>query len=357
MPEQPAAEKTEQPTPRKLKKAREKGQLPRSEELPSAGCIVALLLGLVLTGPGILLWMTQQMRHAMTVDNSVFTDSGHFMEFIGSRILQMIGAVGPLFLILSVVSILACVIITGFNYSTQALSPKWEALNPVEGAKKLVDLKSLVRLAISVAKLLVISVIVYFFVRDKMEEMSALRWAGSVESLVESIAQLSMGIMIRICVALVPIAAVDAIYQRYKYMQDLKMTKQEVREEHRDTDGSPEVRSRIRRLQMEMASKRMLQEVPKADVVLTNPTHVAVALKYAPGQMSSPVVVAKGADLMAARVREIAKNHDVPIIRRPELARTLYATVEPGQPIPQNLFVAVAEVLALIYKMRGKNRR
>lgn len=162
--------------------------------------------------------------------------------------------------------------------------------------------------------------------------------------------------MIRICIALLVIGIADTIYQKWKYIDGLKMTRQEIKQEHKDMDGSPEVKSRIRRIQIQMAMKRMLQDVPKASVVLVNPTHVAVALRYETKTMESPVVVAKGADHLAEKIREIARAYGVPIIRRPELARALYSTVEPGNPIPENLYVAVAQVLALIYRLRHKKQ-
>jgi flagellar biosynthetic protein FlhB len=155
-------------------------------------------------------------------------------------------------------------------------------------------------------------------------------------------------------VALLVIAAIDVFFQKWKYTQDLKMTKQEVKQERKDTDGSPEVKSRIRRIQIEMARQRMLQEVPKASVVLVNPTHVAVALRYDSKTMDAPIMVAKGADHLAEKIREIARAYGVPIVRKPELARTIYSTVKPGDVIPQTLYAAVAEVLARIYRLRHR---
>ena len=163
-----------------------------------------------------------------------------------------------------------------------------------------------------------------------------------------------LGLMIRVCLALLVIGIGDVLFQKWKYTKDLKMTKQEVKEERKQTEGAPEVKSRIRRIQIEMAMKRMLQEVPKANVVLVNPTHVAVALRYEAKTMEAPVLVAKGADHLSEKIREIARAYGVPILRRPELARTIYATVEPGSTIPETLYVAVAEVLAMIYRLRQK---
>jgi flagellar biosynthetic protein FlhB len=163
-----------------------------------------------------------------------------------------------------------------------------------------------------------------------------------------------MGLMIRIGIALLVIGIADAFYQKWKYIEELKMTRQEVRQERRDEEGAPEVRTRIRRIQFEMARKRMLQEVPKASVVLVNPTHIAVALRYEARTTESPILVAKGAGHLAEKIREIARAYGVPIVRRPELARTIYSTVETGNPIPEALYVAVAGILAMIYRLRHR---
>jgi flagellar biosynthetic protein FlhB len=167
-------------------------------------------------------------------------------------------------------------------------------------------------------------------------------------------ARLILGVLIRVGILLLVIAIGDAFYQKWKYIHDLKMTRQEAKQDRKDAEGSPEVKGRIRRIQIEVASRRMLKEVPKASVVLVNPTHVAVALRYEAKEMDAPVMVAKGADLMAEKIREIARAYGVPIIRRPELARTIYSTVEPGKPIPEALYVAVAEVLGMIYRLRRR---
>jgi flagellar biosynthetic protein FlhB len=273
------------------------------------------------------------------------------MGFAGAKIGGMIGVIFPVFLALFAGSVLSCVVVTGLNFSSQSVKLKWESLNPVKGFTNLINARSFVKLLISIAKITVVSLIVWFYINGRSEQLASLRWNYSGE-LLPAIAALVLGMMVRISVALLIIAAIDAIYQRYKYIQDLKMTKQEVKEENRDTEGSPELKARIRQIQSEMAKKRMLQEVPKADVVLTNPTHYAVALKYDAKEMDCPVVVAKGADNLAQKIRETASSAGVPVIRRPQLTRTLYSAVECGDPVPQTLFVAVAEVLAMIYRRK-----
>ncbi|MGD8787737.1 MAG: EscU/YscU/HrcU family type III secretion system export apparatus switch protein, partial [Phycisphaerales bacterium] len=250
-------------------------------------------------------------------------------------------------------SVIASIAVSGWNYSPGALKLRFDQLNPMAGLSKLFNARALVKLLLSILKLLVISLIAWFYLRDRLDTLAGLRWAWSAQILVIT-AKIIFGLIIRIGIALLVMCIADAIYQKWKYINDLKMTKQEVKEELKDTIGSPEVKKRIRTIQFQAALKRILQEVPKASVVLVNPTHVAVALRYEAKTMEAPVMVAKGADHLAEKIREIARAYGVPIIRRPELARTIYSTVEPGNPIPDALFVAVAEVLAMIYRLRRK---
>ncbi|MHC4464811.1 MAG: EscU/YscU/HrcU family type III secretion system export apparatus switch protein, partial [Planctomycetota bacterium] len=211
----------------------------------------------------------------------------------------------------------------------------------------------MVHLCASILKLFFVSVIVWLYLRSKLDVLATLRWAWSAQ-IMAIITKIILGLMLRICAGLLVIGIADTLYQKWKYLQELKMSRQEVKEERKQTEGSPEVRSRIRRIQYSMALKRMMQEVPKANVVLVNPTHVAVALRYEAEAMEAPVVVAKGAEHLSEKIREIARAYGVPIIRRPELARTIYSTVDIGNPIPQALYVAVAEVLAMIYRLRHR---
>ena len=353
MAEQSAAERTEQPTPRRLSKAREKGQVPHSQELDSVATLIVFVAALLIFAPSLMRWFTIQMGQGMNCQTAVFADGQAFMNFFNSKIIDMIVVTCPILAILMAGGILANIAVSGLNYTPGALAFKWNAINPASGIQNLVSAKSFVHLFISIIKLLFVGVIVWAYLQDKLEVFATLRWAWTAE-IVGAIAKIIMGLMIRICIALLVIGIADAIYQKWKYIKDLKMTRQEVKHEHKDMEGSPEVKTRIRRIQIQMAMKRMLQDVPKASVVLVNPTHVAVALRYETKTMESPVVVAKGADHLAEKIREIARAYGVPIIRRPELARALYSTVEPGNPIPENLYVAVAQVLALIYRLRHK---
>ncbi|MHC4076786.1 MAG: flagellar biosynthesis protein FlhB [Planctomycetota bacterium] len=348
-----AAEKTEQPTPKRLRKAREKGQVAQSQELPAAVSIVVLVMVLVLSAPALLQWFIIQMRQGMSGQIGVFADSRAFINFFNTKIISSTVAMWPILAALFVGSIIACVAVGGLNFAPQALNLKFDAINPIKGFGRLFNVKSAVKLGVSIAKLIFVSIIVCLYLHKRIDTLAAIRWAWSVQIMV-AIAKIILGMMIRICVALLIIAVIDVFFQKWKYTQDLKMTKQEVKQERKDIDGSPEVKSRVRRIQIEMARQRMLQEVPKASVVLVNPTHVAVALRYEAKTMEAPVMVAKGADHLAEKIREIARAYGVPIVRRPELARTIYSTVKPGDAIPQTLYAAVAEVLAMIYRLRHR---
>ena len=253
-------------------------------------------------------------------------------------------------------SVLTGAAVSGLNFAPEAINFKWSMINPVSGLQKLFNARSLVRLITSIAKLLFVSIVVWFYLQSKLDAFVTLRWAATMQ-MVTAIAKIIFGLCVRISIALLVIAIADVFYQKYKYIKDLKMTRQEVKQERKDTEGSPEVKTRIRKIQLEASLKRLLQEVPKANVILVNPTHVAVALLYDAKTMEAPVVVAKGADYLAEKINAIARAYGIPIVRRPQLARTIYSTVETGRAIPETLYVAVAEVLALIYRLRQKRRR
>ena len=355
MPEKPAAERTEQPTPKKLEKARKKGQVPHSQELTSIVTLLALIMVVALMAPSLLKWSIIQVRHGMSGEIAVFADSISFWNFTKAKIVDSILILCPILAALFAGSILACVAISGLNFAPEAITLKFSQLNPVTGFAKLVNARSIVKLLTSIFKLLFVSLIVWFYLQSRLDMLANLRWAWSGQMLAV-IARIILGLLIRVGIALLVIGIADALYQKWKYIQELKMTRQEVKRERKDIDGSPEVKSRIRRLQIEMSKKRMLQEIPTASVVLVNPTHVAVALRYDADTMEAPVLVAKGADQIAEKIREVARAYGVPIIRKPELARTIYSTVKLGGLIPHTLYLAVAEVLAMIYRLRHKKK-
>ncbi len=357
MAEKPTAEKTEQPTPRRLKKAQEGGQLPQSQELGTAFTLLSLLAAMVLMGPNLLQWCKVKLEAGLapTGSSAALSDAQAILHLARANITDFLTVLLPILGILSVGGVLASVVVGGVNFSPGAIRFRWDAVNPVNALGKLLNKRSLVNLLLSVAKLAFVSLIVWVYLKDQLETVAGLRWAWSMQ-IMASLGHILLGLFIRVGIAVLIIGLVDATYQKWSYMQDLKMTREEVRQEHKDTDGAPEVKARIRRIQIQMSMKRLRQDVPKANVILVTPTHVAVALRYDAKTMEAPILLAKGADHMAQRIIEIGRSYGIPIVQRPPLARAIFAAVKPGQPIPEGLYMAVAEVLAMIYRLRQRKR-
>jgi len=355
MPEESAADKTEQPTPERLQRARSQGQIPTSAEVTSALLVLVLLVALAISAPSLRRWFILQVQQGLSFQTTGAMDRSAIGSMVYARATESLRLITPIMLAGACISVLSSLLVGGWVVTSQPLKLNLSAISPIRGLKGLFSLQSLVHLLISLVKLTVILALVCDFLRDKLGACLQLRWSTPEQTL-SATAHLVFGVSLRIVVALMAIALLDFVYQRWQYKRNLRMSRQEVKEERRQHEASPEVRGRIRAVHIEMARRRMLQEVPQADVVVTNPTHVAVALKYDAPSMQAPEVVAKGADLLAEKIKEIARTHGVPILHKPPLARTLYATVEVGQPIPETLFVAVAEVLAMIYRLYRRRR-
>jgi len=355
MADKPAAEKTEQPTPRRLNKAREEGQVPQSQEMGSAVTLVVLLVTVALLGPHLFQWFQSQVESGLAAQTDVFVDPQAFKTYFNTNIIDAIIVMLPILAAISLAGILTSLAIGGASFSPDAIQFKWDAINPATVLQKALNPRSAVRLLTSVAKLFLVSIIVWFYLRDQVDTLATLRWAWST-AIIATIAKISFGLGIRVGIAMIILGLADTLYQKWQFLQDMKMTRQEVKLERRSSDGSPEVKSKIRRLQVEMSMKRLAQEVPKANIILVNPTHVAVALRYDAKTMEAPVLLAKGADHMAQKIIKIGRSYGIPIVRRPEVARAIYASVKPGQSIPESLYMAVAEVLAMLYRLRQKKR-
>jgi flagellar biosynthesis protein FlhB len=356
MADKPAAERSEQPTAKKLYKARMDGQVPTSVELISALVLGAMLLTLYLTGTQLIQWFTGQIREGMACDRSMFMDPGAFAGFARDKVVAIVWVLAPSFIAITVASVAGSLMVSGFNISSKmAMKFNLDALNPINGFQQFFSSRSLINLLLSIAKLIFIGIIVYAYLKDRLDDLAALRWVWSREFL-SIMGGMIFGVVARILMAVGILAVFDVAYQKWKYIHDLKMTKQEVTQERKQEEGSPEVKRKLRLVQFEMVRKRMMQQVPKANVVLVNPTHVAVAIQYNSKEMNAPVVVAKGGDLMAEKIKEIARAHGIPIIRRKELARTIFETVEVNEPISEGLYVAVAEILAMIHRLRKRRQ-
>lgn len=353
MAENQAGDKTEDATPERLRKSREEGRLPQSKEVPSALMIAMLLIVLGASAMPMYSWMVTQAENGLAFEYPGTMNHDSMQGFLLEKGQSVLLALAPFFVAGVAVSVGASLLVGGWAFSPKAVGIKFERIDPVKGTKNLISARSFVELLVSIVKMVIVGWISWRFLSDKLEVLLTLRW-DSPAGVVAATAKLVFGLLIRLTIAMVIVAGVDLLWQRWKYKRELRMTRKEVKDERKQYEASPEVRSRIRSIQMEMTKKRMMNDVPQADVIVTNPTHVAVALRYDPTTMAAPMVLAKGPDLLAQKIKEIAREHNIPIVHRPELARTLFGAVEPGRAIPEELFVAVAEILAMVYRMRSR---
>ncbi|NLH43232.1 MAG: EscU/YscU/HrcU family type III secretion system export apparatus switch protein, partial [Planctomycetes bacterium] len=328
MADKPASEKTEQPTARRLSKVREEGQVPQSQELAAAATLLALLVALVTLGPDLLEWSKQEIQEGLSAADAsgTFTDSQAFLNLMRTDTIDVLLVLLPFLAILAVAGVIASAAVGGLTFTPSAIQMRWNAINPAHALGSLINKRSVVHLLTSILKLAFVSLIAWIYLRDKLEDFAALRWAWSTQ-LMTATAGIIFGLFVRIAIAILVIGLADAYYQKWNYIQELKMTRDEVRMERKDTEGSPEVKARIRRLQIEISMRRLRQDVPKANVILVNPTHVAVALRYDPKTMEAPILLAKGADHMAQKIIQIGRSYGIPIVQRPEIARAIYASV------------------------------
>ena len=345
-----AQERTEQPTPKRLREAREKGQVPRSRELNSMALLMAAAGGLLLMGESMLAALQELLASGLAIEHARTIGKSSVMEMFGNTLMQSLLIVAPLFLLLTVVVALTPLGLGGWSFSTKAVSFKWEKLDPVKGLGRIFALRGLMELLKVLAKFVLVAAISTLIIWSLIEEILGLG-AESLRTALAHVASLCGWSFLASSSVLIIIAAIDVPFQLWQHTRQLKMTKQEVKDESKETDGRPEVKARIRALQQELSQRRMMEAVPLADVVITNPTHYAVALRYDQLNMQAPVVVAKGADLVAARIREVADEHNVAIVSAPPLARALYASTALSQEIPAGLYVAVANVLSYVYQL------
>jgi flagellar biosynthesis protein FlhB len=356
MPDQSAQDKSEQPTAERLRKARQEGQVPQSQEVGSALVLGMATMALILMGPGLLDWFRELVADGIRAGAGVTTGGAGFGEFLRAKSISAVKQIAPLVIGCVIVGCFSNIVVSGLTFSPKALKWDLSRVDPVKGFKNLVSVQSLAKLLMSMLKLVVIGVVCWLYFDHRLESIVQIRWMSPGETAVQ-IGSLIMGLLLRVCVVLLVIAGLDFAFQKWNYIRKMKMTKQEVKEERKQHEASPEVRGKMKQMQSELARRRMLADVPEADVVVTNPTHVAVALKYDQEAMDAPTVVAKGQDHLAQTIKDIARKHHVPIMERPVLARGLYKTCEIGKPIPSQLFVAVAELLAMVYKLRRKRKR
>ncbi len=351
MSEESDLEKTEPASPRKLEKSREEGQVPRSPELSTFAVLITAGCGLWLMGGHLTSQLFTLMRDGMKVPRDVGFDSSLLLDRLFDQSFGALFAFSPFLILMFLVAVTAPMLISGWLFSWKSLEPKFNRLNPVSGVGRMFSLNSLIELAKALLKAALIGGAgVWTIWHHKEATLSLIAAPLAVGA--GHMGNLIVMSFLAIAGTMVLIAAVDVPFKLWDHYRQLKMTKEEVRQENKETEGDPHMKARIRAQQREMARKRMMAEVPKADVIVTNPTHYSVALKYEDGKMRAPRVVAKGSHLLALKIREIGQQHHVPLLEAPPLARALYHHAELGDEIPQTLYNAVAEVLAYVYQLR-----
>jgi flagellar biosynthetic protein FlhB len=347
----PAQERTESATPRRREEVRRRGQTARSAEVGSVAALLAGFLFLRYWGANVVTSLIDVMRGGFQNLSQPELTVGQVAAATQSFTLLLVMMVGPIFLLMMCIGVAANLLQVGFLLTLRPLQPDFSRLDPLEGCKRLLSRRSLVELGKAIAKLAIVGLVVYFVFKGRIESVLALplaSWPGAVLLVVP----LAFDAAIWSAVVLLVLAAVDYGYQRFAFEQQIKMSREEVKEELKQTEGNPVIRQRVRQLQRAVAQRRMMQAVPKADVVITNPTHYAVALQYDAKSMRAPRVVAKGQDLVAQQIKRIAQEHGVPMMENKPLAQALYKLCEIGQEIPAEMYSAVAELLAFVYRLR-----
>ena len=352
-----SSDKTEAPTSKRREEARENGQIAQSKDLTASMLLVGVTILLGATGGQVV--EALRLLLTITLDGSlaIHADRDIVPTFTLAGVI-VAGAIWPLLLGTVIIAIVANLIQVGFHPSTKRITPKFE-FNPMKGLSKLTGgggMRGPVSFAMNLAKLTVVTFLAYTALHGKMDAIVGIAQLEPLQTF-SLCAGIVYDITLRIGVVLLILAILDFGYQKFQIEKDLRMTKQEVKDEMKNAEGDPKMKARRRQIAMQLAMKRMASEVPKADVIVTNPTHYAIALKYDEAKGGAPKVVAKGTDLVALRIREIAAEHGIPIIERPPLARALYRLCEVGQEIPEQFYSGVAEILAYVYELTGRNKR
>ncbi|MBP2001103.1 flagellar biosynthetic protein FlhB [Paenibacillus shirakamiensis] len=348
-----AGEKTETATPKKRQDARKKGQVAKSMDISGSLVLLSSFLCLLIFGDYIKTRLLTLFTEVLVGRLTMQVTNDNVVNMLGRYGVQILIMLAPVFVAVIIVGLLANYVQVGFMLNGEGIKMKFSKLNPIKGFKNIFSIRSLVEFLKSIFKLTIISYLVYSTIWGERGEIAKLG-QEPVETTFSFSVKLTMNLGIKIGVALFILAVLDFLYQRYEHEKSIKMSKQDIKDEYKKMEGDPMIKGKIRERQRQMAMRRMMQEIPKADVIITNPTHFAVALKYDGVHMESPQVIAKGQDFTALKIREIAKEHGITIMENKPLARALFARSEIGDSIPSDLFQAVAEVLAYVYKLQGK---
>jgi len=355
MAEDSDAERTEPASEKRLRQAREDGDIPRSREVATFTVLMTAGAGLWMMGGGIVNTLSTTLQRGLSLDREQIYNPNALIERIGADIAGVLLACLPLAGAVMLMMLASPLLIGGWNFSAKAFMPNFGKLNPMRGLGNMVSTNALIELLKAVAKTLLVGAVAWFVVLSQKDAVIGLV-AEPFSAAAPHLGGLIAKAFLTMVGALGAIAILDGPYQMWHHADKLKMTRQEVIQESKESDGNPQIKGKIRQLQREMARKRMMANVPTADVVVTNPTHFAVALKYGEGQRGAPRVVAKGTDEVAAKIRELAKEHKVAMLEAPALARALYKHTDIDDEIPEALYSAVAEVLAYVYQLRAYSK-
>lgn len=356
MAEESDLERTEPASSRRLDEARRRGNIPRSRELNTFAILMVAGTALMMMGADLSAGIMDLMQRGLSFDRAMITSPDMMWNSLVQAMLDMLKLFLPFMLILLIAALAAPILLGGWMFSAEALQPDFGRLNPLKGITRMFSVTSLAELGKAVAKSLVVGGVGFAVIWHYQAEAFALA-NESVQSGIAHLGSLLGWLFVMITSAMILIVGIDVPFQLWDYYRKLRMTKEEVRQEMKESEGDPQLKGRIRAMQREMARRRMMAQVPKADVIVTNPTHYAVALRYNEREMRAPRVIAKGSYLLAERIRELGVEHRVPILSAPPLARALYRHADLEQEIPASLFGAVAEVLAYVYQLRSYNTR
>ncbi len=348
-------ERTEEATQQRRDDFRKRGQVANTRELSSVLMLLSSALVLWFLGRFFLQQVSELLTQSLGPYLLDAAREGDYVPAVQFVVKKGVLLIGPLALILMIMGVAAQVVQTGLLHNEEALNLDFEKINPISGFGRIFSLKALVEGLKSVLKVALVSAVVFMMIKDQIVKVPLLV-SLSVNQLMVYTGDLTIRVMAGVGIFMGVLAAADYFFQRWQLEKQMRMTKQEIKEEHKSREGDPMIKARIRRIQREMANKRMMSDVPKADVIITNPTHIACAIQYDPKTMAAPRLIAKGADAVAERIKEIARENNIPVMENKPLARTIFKTMKIGHTIPRELFAAVAQVLSYVYKLKRKVR-
>lgn len=351
--EQDESQKTEEPTQRRIDEAVKKGQVAFSREVSNFLMLLTFTLVIAMLAPYLMRKTTLMLSYYIESSNDIFIDQQNYQFlltglFKGAALIMLLPVAGTIFS-----AFLSSLLQNGFIISNEPIVPKLEKISPIKGLKRLFSMRSFMEFVKGVIKITIVGTVAVLAIWPELHKIEGLH-EESIAAILALLQHLALRMMIGICSVMAVIAVLDYLYQRFEYLKSLRMSKQDIKDEYKQSEGNPEVKAKLKHLRMERARKRMMAAVPNADVVITNPTHFAIALQYDGEKHRAPIVVAKGVDNIALKIREIAKENDVPIVENPPLARSLYDIAELDEPIPEEHYKAVAEIIAYVYKRKGK---